>query len=828
MWHYNEDNKTDISRKYPFLFRLTCFVVLPVMLVVLLGYGFARQSLPDRRDSIWLADVSAPVEIAVDDFGIPQIQGKTDNDTAYSLGWLHAQDRLWQMEMNRRRGAGRLSEVLGPDTLQSDILFRRLELYVIAERMWRRLDGEDRAMLQSYVDGVNAKLESLTVLPSEFQLLDFRPEAWRPEDSLVWLLLMSWNLSNNYAHELQRGLLVQKFGLDLANQLMAAVKPQDVAEVTGDVAAESVILGELSELPKQELQPKVFVGSNSWVVSGKHTKSGKPLLANDPHTAYGIPSMWYLASLKGDKLNVSGATFPGLPFVVIGHNNNIGWGITNMMADTQDLFVERINPSDRQQYLLDGQYLPMTVRYETIEVKHQLFESEKPPYRVEVRRTVHGPVISSGETEDLEQFAYSLRWTSDFEDGSTFKSLRAINYAQDWQQFNAALADMVAPVQNFIYADKQGNIGYVASGKIPIRAVGNGSVPTPGWLSEHAWQGYIPSALAPRRYNPDSGIIVTANNNLLDEDYPYFVAVDWAPPYRAQRIETKLQQLSKQSGEALTAEDMRQLQGDVLSPAEPTLSSLIKSIHAQDDRQKEALALLRVWDGNMSIDSVAATIMVAWQAEFLRLVLEDELGSSNQPDSGVLPRMSQTPNQQFIEKLFERDSLNLCDHRSTPKQESCQQLLSIALAHSLNELSKRLGSDMADWQWGKVHLVQFPHFPFSEDRRHKLYGQTNWLGALFHRSTSAAGGENTVNVGAPSYQKVSRFAQYFGAEYRQVLSLDDDITMDYSISTGQSGSVLSRHYDDLLQSHQQLRLLKAGGARPRQHTTLIPQVAKDQ
>jgi penicillin amidase len=814
--------------RFPLVSRVVLWLVLPLLFCFFAGYFYLQSSLPQHQGALFLPGLNTATVLERDSHGVAYINADNDLDAYYTLGFAHAQDRLWQMEMNRRTGAGRLAEVFGEQSLPSDILVRRLGLYHNAKKIYQSMRAKDKVVLERYVAGVNAGIKSLPVLPPEYLISDFKPEPWRVEDSLVWMQMLSWSLSTNMAQEIQRTVLIQSFGVAKTNQIMPAVdiEPQQPLAQTTNAALQAMS----GEWSSSALIPRRFIGSNSWVVSGKHTASGKPLLADDPHLANSLPSVWYLAGLKGDRLDVVGATFPGLPFVVIGKNRHIGWGMTTMMADTQDLFIEKINPLDHNQYEVDGQYRDMDIHFETIKVKKDPLRKSGPPIRLAVRRTLHGPVLSDGGGQ-LGEFVYSLRWTGDDQDGGSFASFVDLNHAQNWTQFNSALSSFVAPVHTFVYADIEGNIGLLAPGYIPVRAKSQGNVPLPGWQSENQWQGRIPFEQALRQYNPERGYIVTANNKLHDDSYPYHLGSDWSAGVRASRIKQLLEQQIEQSDGGLTVEHMMRIQGDEKGAPSKALLYQLGQIKGQNAAQTQVLAQLADWDGLMSKNSVGATIYTAWTGHFYRLLIEDDIQRSARRGAarGSLRALLDEQNQVFIEKVLLDGQSDWCDYGNTPEVESCQQILYSALDHAINELTVALGSTVTDWQWANVHKSQFPHFPLSKPRLSP--GQPprsdSVFAPFFHREIAAGGGGYSVNLATVSLDEDTRFLQFYGPGYRQIIDMTAQGKSRFIQNTGQSGNVLSRHYEDLIAPHQALQYLPMKAGTSLKRLTLNPVASAD-
>ncbi len=478
------------------ILRILGGLLLLLVLAAIGGYFWLRGSLPQTNGAVTVQGISAPVEIVRDGDGVPHIFAATDADAFYALGYVHAQDRMWQMEMNRRIGSGRLSEILGDATLTIDKFQRTMGYARLVKSDYEAISAEARAALDAYAAGVNQWLGEAHTLPPEFQLLGFKPAPWSPYDSLVWQKMMAWDLSGDYEQELLRAQLAAALGPERMRQLLPDYPAGGITilpQLDTDAAASLLAVGRQLELDFARGGREA--GSNNWVVAGSRTESGKPLLADDPHLATSIPSIWYLAELQGDTIHAIGATFPALPAVVIGHNEQVAWGVTNMGPDVQDLFVERINPDNPTEYEVAGDFVPITVVEELIAVK-----GEAEPVAWAARSTRHGPLISD-VTDTGTPLA--LKWTALQPGDTTMDAFLGLNYAQNWADFTGSLEKFIAPSQNFVYADRAGNIGYYAPGQVPIRPAGdNGMAPVPGWDGAHEWQRFIPFAEMPMRTIP--------------------------------------------------------------------------------------------------------------------------------------------------------------------------------------------------------------------------------------------------------------------------------------------------------------------------------------
>jgi penicillin amidase len=725
------------------------------------------------------------VEIVRDRWGVPHIFATNDRDAFLALGYVHAQDRLWQMEMNRRIGAGRLSEILGDATLDIDKFQRTLGYYRAAESDYSVLSERSRMALDAYAAGVNAWLAEGHTLPPEFLLLGVTPEPWQPVDSLVWEKMMSWDLGGDYEMELLRLQLGQALGAERAAELLPPY-PKDALDILPPEAF-SIASADLLRLDRS-LQFDFGrggreIGSNNWVVAGSRTTTGLPLLADDPHLSASIPSIWYLAEIQGDQIHAIGATFPGLPAIVIGHNERVAWGVTNVGPDTQDLYIERINPANPNQYEVDGDWVDMTIDEEIIAV-----DGEDQPLRWAARSTRHGPLISDVTTTGAP---LALRWVALTPGDTTMDAFMGLNYAADWQEFVAALESYVSPSQNFVYADVDGNIGYYAPGRIPIRVDGHdGMLPVPGWDSSAEWTGYIPFDRLPHTFNPPAGFVATANNRVVGADYPYLISNDWAPPYRAQRITDLIEQFS--AGDKISADDMAAIQGDRVSLQAPELLPLFLSVTPADDRQRQAVGYLQGWNGELALDSVAASIYEAWMLHLERAVFEDDLRGD------LFDELSTRANPIFLSNVLNDTTLRSawCDNVLTVGLESCEDMALLALDTALDDMSGRAGDNMDQWRWGEIHKTQYPHQPFSE---------VAYLKPLFHRTIGNGGDRFTVNVAPVNLH--TPYDQTHVPGYRHIVDLADMQNSRFVQTTGQSGIVLSGHYDDLIRMHRDVQYI---------------------
>lgn len=764
--------------------RRVVFVILGLLLALLLivplgGYLFLRRSLPVTNGTIRLVGPQAPIEVVRDDHGVPYIYAQNDFDAYFALGYVHAQDRLWQMEVQRRIGAGRLSEVLGEATLETDQFLRTLGTYRAAEQAWTVLSPQAQQVIESYVAGVNAFLASNPPLPVEFTVLGFTPEPWQPADVMVWAKMMAWNLGGDYEEELIRAQVIQRVGEVRARELLPGYPDSGPFIIPEWPAASAGLIDLSTELRQRFGLGGLDIGSNNWVISGSRTTTGKPLLSNDPHLAAQIPAIWYLASLQGGNLHAVGSTLPGLPAIVIGHNEHIAWGVTNLGPDVQDLYIERVNPANPNQVEVNGSWQPLTVISETIRVK-----GEDEPIYWAARASRNGPIISDVLGDPGTTLA--LRWTALEDNDSTMEAFLGLQYAQNWDEFRSALRSYVVPSQNFVFADVDGNIGYYGPGRIPIRAKGEGYVPVPGWNDEYAWKAYIPFDDLPHEFNPERGYVVTANNQVVPDDYPYFLANSWASPYRAARIEQMITAKDK-----LSPEDMVTIQADQLSLQAKQLLPYLLETPTETPEEAKALEILRSWDGVARQDAAAPAIYAAWLVHLQPAIMADDLGRGLFEDFGA------SFHPTYLAATLANNNSPWCDDVLTPMDEDCRTTQQKALAAALEDLTERMGNENIDaWQWGKIHQTLFPHTPFDE---------VDMLKRFFSRQIANGGDGATVNV-AP-FSAENPFDQRHVPSYRQIIDVSDFGKSQFVQTTGQSGNVMSSHYDDLIEVWQPVQYL---------------------
>ena len=718
-----------------------------------------------------LKGLDSEVKVYRDNWGVPHIYAENEDGLFFAQGYVQAQDRLWQMELHRRMGSGTLAEAFGEAALESDKFFRAIGLRRCAASSYRSLNPAMQRVLQSYCQGVNAFISAnKDNLPIEFTILGFKPADWAPTDSLAVSELIAWELGKNWEVELTRGRLVQKLGGEKAGQLLAPYPQTGPLVIPPELMASP--LG--TEVASGLQQVSDCLGSNNWVVDGQKTVSGKPLLANDPHLSVMMPSIWYETGLHGAGFDVVGVSLPGCPLINIGRNRDISWGITNLPADTQDFYIEKLNPANGLQYEAKGEWKLLQVIEEEIKVRGRN-EAEKLP----VRLSRHGPLMDN-VIKGLEQ-PLALQWTG-YGNSRLLESVYRLDKAGNWEEFHDALQYWDAPSQNIVYADKDGNIGYQSTGMIPIRNKGQGTVPVPGWTGDYDWTGYIPYGELPVVLNPSTHFIATANNKVVSDNYSHFLTYDWSPPYRAQRITGLLKAKDK-----LSVEDFRDIQADIYDIPASLFTPYALQAKPSTEQETQALEILRKWDYNDRADSPAPAIYQVFYVKLLKNILQDKLGEPLFSDYLRAMGGSGDVHAIFMEGIMRDKDSAWFDDARTPVRETRDDIVKRSLADALAELSGKFGPDPAKWQWGAIHATWF---------RHPL-GRIPGLDAVFSLGpVPTAGSRYTVNVAAFDYS--NPYSVVALPSYRQIIDWSNPDKSLAMHTTGQSGLAFSPHYGDML------------------------------
>jgi len=754
-----------------------------LLLVVLAGVGawfWLRTSLPPSSGTLALAGLEKPVEVLFDDAGVPTIRAQNERDAAMALGYLHAANRLFQMELNRRVASGRLAEIFGERALPSDRYMRLFGFADLAESDYARLPADPRALFDAYARGVNAWLDGHSgAWPPELYLLGGRPEPWRPQDSLLWSRLMSLLLSTNWPDEWLRARLAQRLSPAQLESLwpvgatsLTAIDPVDPA-AAWRAASNDMVPG--AEFPG---------ASNSWAVAGALTDSGHPLLANDPHLGLGLPVQWFLVRIETPGSTLVGATAPGVPLLILGQNGHVAWSFTTTVADNQDLFLERLAAGQPDYYLAPEGPRRFTERQETIRVR------DGRDVIATVRSTRHGPVISdtgrAAGIADADEVV-ALGWACLEPGDRTPEALYRMNHASDAATLRQALALFDCPVQNIVYADRD-HIGFVAAGRIPIRKglLAGSQMPVPGWDGMHDWAGVLADGALPQLADPADGVLATANNDIRPQGYSEFVAGRFDAPYRVDRIREAIAALRGRG--KIRLEDMAALQTDTLSLAAKTLLPQLLMMLATPTDDPPAVAarkILKAWDFRVGREAAAPLIFNAWLGRLDQALFADELGE-------LFPDYHWWNAETIGRILFGGRAADRmwCDDMGTPAVEDCARAVRKAFEDALADLAGRYGPDPARWHWGEAHEARFAH---------PLFGRVPLLDRLTGRPLPTDGDNYTLNRAVPALDPAgAEFPDLHGAGFRAVYDLADPERSRFVIAGGQSGNPLSPHYDDLL------------------------------
>ena len=768
----------------------------------------ARASLAVISGKLQAKGLQQPVEVLRDRWGVAHIYAENQHDLFFAQGWVAAQDRLFQMELWKRAGQGRLAEILGPSALARDVNARLLRYRGDMKAEYESYSPDTEAILTAFTDGINAYIASLTVsgapgLPIEFRLAGFAPDTWHPEDCLN--RMAAFSMTGNARSELAHAQAVALMGAEKASLLFDLDPPVTLNPVPGaDFSGLSSSLLQNVVGNDQRLEfPRAPEGSNNWTVAGALTYSGKPMLANDPHRVIGLPSLRYMVHLVAPGWDVAGAGEPGLPGVALGHNEHIAWGFTIFGLDQQDLYLEELNPSNPLQYKTESGWQPMETRREKFRVKRPTSAAEMrndvvrdaddpDSVTVTLKFTRHGPVL----WEDGKR-ALALRWVGSEPGTAGYLGSLAIDRAQNWDQFEAAVARWKVPSENLVYADVQGNIGEHSAGLAPVRKW-TGLLPVPG-ASRHEWTGFVPISELPHSFNPKDGFIATANHKMIPDHYPHNIGFEWAAPYRIQRIRAVFAD-AKKNNHKLTLPDMGFLQNDIVSLPALEFQRLLKTTAMKND---PSLRAFLNWDGELERKSSEGALYEVW-FEQIRKGLADLFSQHGQSPLQVLSdRFEDLPPNAILRLLWDagRSGPGTGSTSTRPAQrptkqaaldlfgnnplQARNQLLADTLKSAREELSRLLGPDSTRWQWGNLHRVRFRHALDQQPDTQELFD----LGPL-----PRSGDEYTVNATGmgDSWEQVS------GASYRQILDLNEWDRSWVVNTPGQSGQPGSPYYSDLL------------------------------
>ncbi len=743
---------------------LTIFIVSILLLLTVAYAGgtlYVKRSLPVIKGEISLRGLQDSVTVTRDQKGIPHIEAKNLHDLYVSQGYVTAQDRLFQMDLSRRQASGELSEVMGEKTIEQDRFFLALGLRRAAEASYNLYSNEAKQALKWYAEGVNLYIDEVRKTnkwPLEFTLLGYKAMPWTPVDSLTIGKSMAFDLSGHWKSLAFRQYILNTVSEEKALDLFPAYS-KDASEIIGAIKESHL---DLSKLLPENVVLNELSGSN-WVVSGSKTKSGKPILANNVSAALTTPSLWYETHLQSPEVNVSGEAMAGIPGIAVGHNEFIAWGITNVDADVQDLYIEKRNPNNQYEFLHNDTWERAQVITNAIRVK------DKPAVDSKTVITRHGPIISGIENRET---ALALKWTAS-EPSTELEAILRINSARDWNSFKEALTYFHAPAQNFIFAAKDGTIAYQMNGKIPIRKKGDSLLPVPGWNDEYEWTGYIPWEELPTIVNPQEGFIVAASNPRTDQSYPYHINNTGIQSYQSTRIQEVLQQKN-----TITVEDMKNLQMDQMNLKARSLVPIFLQHIKEDEltmKEKEAISLLRKWDFRDDRNLGAPLLFHTWMQEIGNVLFEKDISEDMQ--------------RLFEEKEQVTDELLQKAHNGQPgpwiqEQGGLDKVLKKSLAKAVQSIMERQGAGVTGWKWGDFHRLVFTH-PLSH---------INPYNYLFNPETPIPIGGSNVTVQSSSFH--AEGLSYHGVSSYFTIDLNDITTGYHLVAPGQSSHIQSEWYHD--------------------------------
>ncbi|KUP09189.1 beta-lactam antibiotic acylase [Bacillus coahuilensis m2-6] len=726
--------------------------------------AYTSRSLPKIEGSISLQGLQEEVVVTRDAEGIPHIEAGSLQDLYMAQGYIQAQDRLFQMDLSRRQASGELSEVVGEVAIDRDKYFRTLGLRRAAVASYDMYSDEAKQTLEWFAEGVNLYREQAIEenrLPVEFTLLGYEPNEWTPVDSLVIGKFMAFDLGGHWSNQAFLYWALEHFPEEKALELFPTY-PEGAPTILSSY--ENIEIDIESSLAKAVV-PEEFNGSNNWVLSGERSVSGHPLLANDPHLSLGTPSIWYQMHLKAENVNVSGVIFAGIPGIIVGHNDHISWGVTNTGPDVQDLYIEKRNPDNPEQFLYNDEYEQATIHDEPIKVK----DGETIEYKV--TETRHGPIISEFAHEAGADEVLSLQWTA-LEPTLELQAVLEMNVAKNWEEFESALENFNAPMQNFVFASTDGTIAYKANGNLPLRKNGDGLLPVPGWTDEYEWTGYVPYDELPRSVNPESGYIATANNKVVDESYPYHISHYWAQPYRYLRIEEVLEEK-----ETYTLDDMKALQMDKKNlHAEEFLNELLQVLDTEKltNHGQEAIKELKEWNQFDDKDLSAPLIYHQWVESITSLLFQDEIPE----DMLELFR----GRSMVVDELLRKGQMGQTSvwfDQNGGYEEVVEKAFNLAVS----TLEEKYGKTPKEWEWGDAHALYFAH---------PLSSSSSLLEFVFNRKDPVPLGGSHITVQAARANDEGLVNH--GGAWRYANDLADPNSAEHIVGPGQSGHVKSDWY----------------------------------
>lgn len=783
-------------RKWKKIFiGLTVTLVVTFIIAGWIFHTMLSSSLPQYSGEISSSKITSNIEVYRDSFAVPYILAQSDEDVAFALGYLHAQERLFTMDLIRRAGEGRLSEVLGEKAIPFDKMFRTVGIKRNIEKNLSKYDPTVMKILQSYSNGVNKYIkEQKGNYAVEFDVLGYQPEQWKPIHSLIVIKMMAWELNISWWTDLSFAELIQKLGKDKVLEILPDYPENAPTIITDNFKNLPAINSTLAETDKAFRQMMgwtgTHIGSNNWVVNANKSVSGKPIIANDPHLAFSAPGKWYAAVIKSKDWNAAGVTLPGVPGIVIGKGDNISWVLTNVMNDDSDFYVEKLD-SSKTKYFIDGQWQNLKIIKDTIKVKNGKDQI------ITIKETHRGPIISNihpfkfiYNKDDLDIPPISMRWSgNDFSD--EMLAFYKLNKAKNWNEFRDGVKYFGIPGQNFVYADAQGNIGYIMGARIPIRNSNNPTLVFDGTTSENDWKGFVPTQEIPVILNPTENFIASANNKTLKE-FKYHISNLWEPSSRIDRIRELL--TSKQK---LSANDFKKYQMDQISPYAKIITTYIlkafEGIKIKDRNLNSSLELFRKWDFELNKYSQTPAIYAVFLKYLLKNIFYDEMGDDLYNRFVFLANV---PYRSLLQ-ILEKPESSWFDNVNTKVHETRDEIIRKSLSDGLSYLEENYGKDLTNWQWGTMHKVTF---------KHAFSGNFSLLDQYINIGPYEIGGDGTTinNTEYPFAKSIEEYAMFRHDEFDNVLGPSMRFIYDFAnpnefylvLTTGQSGNVMSDNYRD--------------------------------
>ncbi|MFC2084608.1 penicillin acylase family protein [Bacteroidota bacterium] len=741
--------------------------------------------LPKYEGNLIVHGLQSEVQIYRDEYGISYIKAVSHTDAAFGLGFVHAQERLFQMDLARRAGQGRLSEVFGNNTSVFDKMFKTLGIYQHVVENYNNLNSVSKELLEAYSKGVNEYMKTVEGNYSiEFDVLDYDPYEWKPQHSLVIAKLLAWELNVSWWTDLAFTHLVQKLGKSKAEEILPNYDENNPTIIPEEINNFSSIDLGLIETDQSFRNFMGFAsnhsGSNNWVINGSIARNGKPIIANDPHLTFSIPGKWYLAVIRSDNWNADGFSIPGLPAIVIGKNFDISWAVTNVMTDDTDFYIEKLDSSNKK-YYYNKNWNDIKIKRDTIFVKDSL------NIIFDIKNTHRGPIISNIHPYNIlykdtlqESADISMRWTA-LEFSDELFAIISVNRARNWDEFESALEHFTVPGQNFVYGDINGNIGYVCATKLPIRTENSPTLVYDGTTDQYDWIGFVPYNLMPKLYNPASNFIASANNK-TDKSFPYYISNNWDPSSRIMRI---LELLSAKENHSI--KDFKLYQKDIYSYyakwITPFILEAFKETVIKEKNLKTSLELLKKWDYEINKYSQTPSIFLVFLQKIIENIFLDEMGKN------LLNKYIFVPNipYRILQQLLKENDTSWFDNVNTPEVETKNFIIRKSMIDALLELEEKFGNDLADWQWLNLHKLNFKH-PFS--------GVNSIIDKFVDLGPYSLHGDGTT-IFKTAYIFSEPYNVKLGPSMRYIFDFSKPNEFYVSIPTGQSGHVMSKHYSDL-------------------------------